>query len=50
MVLCPHPLAPSSNAEVIGVSVPELVESLQEGDRVALGDGGVALIAEERDG
>jgi pyruvate kinase len=50
VVLCPHPLAPSSNAEVIGVSVPELVESLQEGDRVALGDGGVALIAEERDG
>ena len=32
------------------MSVPELVESLQEGDRVALGDGGVALIAEERDG
>ena len=50
VVLCPHPLAPSSDAEIIGVSVPELVESLQEGDRVALGDGGVALIAEERDG
>ena len=50
LVLSPHALAPRSNAEVIGVSVPELVETLQEGDRVALGDGGVSLIAEERDG
>jgi pyruvate kinase len=32
------------------VSLPELVETLREGDRVALGDGGVALIAEEREG
>jgi pyruvate kinase len=50
VVLSPAGLAPRSNAETIGVSLPELVEMLQEGDRVALGDGGVALIAEERDG
>ena len=40
----------SSNVDTIGVSVPELVESLQEGDRIALGDGGVSLIAEKRQG
>jgi len=50
VVLSPHGLAPRSTAEVIGVSLPELVETLQEGDRVALGDGGVALVCEERDG
>lgn len=50
VVLSPPALSPRSSAEAIGVSVPELVETLQEGDRVALGDGGVALIAEERDG
>jgi pyruvate kinase len=50
VVLSPQALAPRSNAEVIGVSVPELVETLREGDRVALGDGGVSLLAEERDG
>ncbi len=50
VVLSLPDLAPSSNVGTIGVSLPELVESLQEGDRIALGDGGVALIAEERDG
>lgn len=50
VVLSPHGLAPRSSESTIGVSVPELVESLCEGDRVALGDGGVALVAEERDG
>jgi pyruvate kinase len=50
VTLSPHGLAPTSDTTHIGVSVPELVESLQEGDRVALGDGGVALVAEERDG
>ncbi|HET9058624.1 MAG TPA: pyruvate kinase [Acidimicrobiales bacterium] len=50
VVLSPHGLAPSSDDKVIGVAVPELVESLQEGDRVALGDGGVSLVAEQRDG
>ena len=48
--LCPPGLAPRSNAGRIGVSLPELVATLQEGDRVAVGDGGIALIAEERDG
>jgi pyruvate kinase len=50
VVLRPFELAPTSDASVIGVSVAELVASLNEGDRVALGDGGVALITEERDG
>ncbi|MGH9107047.1 MAG: pyruvate kinase [Acidimicrobiales bacterium] len=47
VLLSPHGLAPSSDDNTIGVSVPALVESLREGDRVALGDGGVALVAEE---
>ncbi len=50
VTLSPPDLAPQSNWDIIGVSLPELVETLQEGDRVALGDGGVALIAEEREG
>lgn len=50
VALVPGPGAPFSSAEVIGVSVPELVASLEPGDRVALGDGGVALIAEGREG
>jgi len=50
ILLAPHGLAPRSDATTIGVSVPELVATLNEGDRVALGDGGVALVAEERDG
>ncbi|MGA3218134.1 MAG: pyruvate kinase [Acidimicrobiales bacterium] len=50
VVLAPHGLAPNSSASTIGVSVPELVETLQEGDRIALGDGGVALQAEQRVG
>ena len=50
VVLSPHGLAPASSATTIGVSVPELVETLIEGDRIALGDGGVALQAEQRVG
>jgi len=50
VLICPHGLAPNSNEGQIGVSLPELVESLQEGDRVALGDGGVALVVEKREG
>jgi pyruvate kinase len=50
VTLSPQGLAPQSSATEIGVSVPELVESLQVGDRVALGDGGVVLVAEERAG
>ncbi len=50
VVLSPHDLTPQSSATSIGVSVPELVESLQEGDKIALGDGGVSLIAEKRQG
>jgi len=48
--VAPHGLAPKSNESVIGVSVPELVDSLREGDKIALGDGGVALVCEGRDG
>ena len=43
VVLSPQALTPHSSATNIGVSVPELVESLQEGDKIALGDGGVSL-------
>ena len=50
VLLCPPGLAPYSNEHKIGVSVPELVESLEEGDRVALGDGGVSMVAARRDG
>ena len=50
VVLSPHGLAPRSDASTIGVSLPELVESLNVGDRIALGDGGVSLLAEARDG
>jgi len=50
VVLSPHGLAPRSDGSTIGVSLPELVESLSQGDRVALGDGGVSLVTEERQG
>lgn len=50
VVLSPASTAPSSSAQLIGVSLAELVATLEPGDRVALGDGGVALIAEDRDG
>jgi pyruvate kinase len=50
VVLVPHGMAPTSDDVTIGVSVPELVDSLNEGDRVALGDGGVTLIVEGRVG
>jgi pyruvate kinase len=50
VVLSPQGLAARSDASTIGVSVPELVETLHEGDRVALGDGGVALLVESREG
>jgi pyruvate kinase len=48
--LAPSELAPTSSNAEIGVSVAELVASLREGDRVALGDGGVALVCDEREG
>lgn len=50
VVLSPHEASPRSDEASIGVSVPELVESLHEGDRVALGDGGVALVVVGREG
>jgi pyruvate kinase len=50
VVLSPQELTPHSSATNIGVSVSELVESLQEGDKIALGDGGVSLVAEKRQG
>jgi pyruvate kinase len=39
-----------STAEVIGVALPGGVDALAPGDRVALGDGGVALTVTGRDG
>ncbi len=39
-----------SNAARIAVAYDDLVGQLQPGDRVALGDGGVALVIEERTG
>lgn len=50
VILSPGTSAPMSSTAMIGVSVPELVATLEPGDRVALGDGGVALVAEDRDG
>jgi pyruvate kinase len=50
VLLRPHGIAPTSTEKVIGVSMPELVASLHAGDRVALGDGGVGLLVEERVG
>jgi pyruvate kinase len=50
VLLSPPGPAPRSSATHIGVSERELVVTLKEGDRVALGDGGVALIAEGRKG
>ncbi|MGH9273763.1 MAG: pyruvate kinase, partial [Acidimicrobiales bacterium] len=38
----------SSSAEVVAVELPGAVDALDTGDRVALGDGGVALMVEER--
>ena len=50
VLLSPPGPAPRSSATHIGVSERELVVTLKEGDRVALGDGGVALVAESRKG
>jgi len=50
VTLSPSGLAPRSSASHIGVSERELVVTLNEGDRVALGDGVVALVAEKRKG
>jgi pyruvate kinase len=37
-----------STAEVVAVDLPGAVDALAAGDRVALGDGGVAMVVEER--
>ncbi len=39
-----------STADTIGVVLPGAVDALQPGDRIALGDGGVVLVVEERAG
>jgi pyruvate kinase len=50
VLLTPASDTPESSASRIGVSLDELVATLEEGDRVALGDGGVALVALGREG
>src|SRR3546814_17159647 len=39
-----------SSAEVVAVELPGAVDALQGGDRIALGDGGVVLVVEDRCG
>ncbi|HET9733232.1 MAG TPA: pyruvate kinase [Acidimicrobiales bacterium] len=41
---------PNSTDTRIGVAHDEMVDQLAEGDRIALGDGGVSLVVEERSG
>ncbi|MFV2039505.1 MAG: pyruvate kinase [Acidimicrobiales bacterium] len=39
---------PASSAEVIAIDVPEVVHAIVEGDRMALGDGGLVMICETK--
>ncbi len=48
VVLAPGSVATSSDASRIGVALDEAVADLAEGDRVAIGDGGVVLLVQER--
>jgi len=50
LVLAPGSAAPASSASRIGVALDEVVAALEEGDLVALGDGGVSLVVVERRG
>lgn len=44
VVLAPGSTTPTSTAATIGVSADQVLESLAEGDVVAVGDGGISLI------
>ncbi len=50
IVLAPGSAAPSSTAKRVGVALDQAVTDLEEGDRVAIGDGGVALVVVGRRG
>ena len=50
ILLVPGSAAPSSTAVRIGVALDEAVADLAEGDRVAIGDGGVSLVVIGRRG
>ena len=50
LVLAPSSKAPTSTALRIGVALDEAVASLDEGDLVSLGDGGISLVVLERRG
>ena len=50
IVLAPGSAAPSSTAQRVGVALDAAVADLEEGDRVAIGDGGVALVVVGRRG
>ena len=50
VVLAPGSAAPSSTATRVGVALDEAVADLEEGDRVAIGDGGVSLVVVGRHG
>jgi pyruvate kinase len=50
IVLAPGSAAPSSTAKRVGLALDEAVADLEEGDRVAIGDGGVALVVVGRRG
>lgn len=48
VVLAPGSVATTSDAARIGVALDEAVADLDEGDRVAIGDGGVVLLVQGR--
>jgi pyruvate kinase len=50
IVLAPGSAAPSSTAQRVGVALDAAVADLEEGDRVAIGDGGVSLVVVGRRG
>jgi pyruvate kinase len=50
IILAPGSAAPSSTAKRVGLALDEAVADLEEGDRVAIGDGGVALVVVGRRG
>ncbi|MGP8163127.1 MAG: pyruvate kinase [Acidimicrobiales bacterium] len=50
VVLAPGSATPSSTATRVGVALDEAVADLEEGDRVAIGDGGVSLVVVGRHG
>ena len=50
VVLAPGSSTPTSSATRIGVAVDDVVASLEEGDLVSLGDGGISLVVLGRKG